>query len=192
MTTDVFRCFSTKGAMARASVSSPPPAPAVTISLTGLLGKSAAETAAVRRAAVAIAKNLSVFMISYLRSLFTLGQCFPERPQIRSYQRQDGQRDQDLADDRRMEYVIGTTGNQQRPVVIGLHHFSQHQPQEQRDRGKAAFQHDVTQCTEGEADHHIGHLVADGEAAKQADHEYQRHDDIVRQQSNYRETAPDG
>src|SRR3990172_510612 len=100
MTTDVPRCFSRNGAMARASVSSPPPAAAVTMSLTGLLGKSAAKTGAAIRPAVATkVKSLSVFIISFLRSFFPLRQCLPERPQVRAGQRQHGQTNQYFTDD---------------------------------------------------------------------------------------------
>src|SRR3989304_9972742 len=107
------RSFSTKGAMAGASVSSPPPAGDVTMSFIGLLGKSAPNPGAVTRAAAATAaQSFSVFNMALLLSFLALHQGLPGRPrQIRN-----GQQDKDFADDRKMQYGLGTAENQAEPA----------------------------------------------------------------------------
>src|SRR3972149_1304051 len=107
------RSFSTNGAMARASVSSPPPAGDVTISFIGFLGKSAPNTGAAPKAAAATAaQSFSVFNMALLLSFLALHQGLPGRPrQIRN-----GQQDKDFADDRKMQYGLGTAENQAAPA----------------------------------------------------------------------------
>src|SRR5213593_2624106 len=132
------------------------------------------------------------FPIGRSRSVLTLSQLLPRRPQERPGEGQDYQDDQSLGNEGGGEDRVGPARDHQGPVVVALDHLAEHEAEQQRDRREAALEHDVTQQPEREADHDVGHEIPDGEAAEQAHGQDGRDDDRVGQQRHHGQVASHG
>src|SRR2546425_9164048 len=119
------------------------------------------------------------FPIGRSRSVLSLRQLPPRRPQERPGEGQDYQGDQHLGNEGGAEDRVRPAGDHQGPVIVPLDHLAEHEPEQQRDRREAALQEDVAQQPEGETDHHVGHEIPDREASEQAHGQDGRDDDHV-------------
>ena len=84
------------------------------------------------------------------------------------------------------------TGDHQRALVIAFHHLPKHETQEERHKRHAGFQHHVAQNGEGQTDQNIFHHITNSEAAKQADHQDEGRNNMVRQERDTRKIPGDG